>query len=541
VLAALGMLMTLGVLAPPATLTARATPPAKADATAHSHRDRRRPPPHTRTRSTSIQHHLARRAIVGGTQIAVQQAPWQVEVEAQIPIPASELVDIVRCGGSILDAIHVLTAAHCMFTSASHTERTPPQDLVVHAGTSDLLAPEVGEQNVAVAVVRVHPYYANVPNSGPDPDDVAVLTLSEPLVPGPAASPIALASLGSIPQAGATVNITGFGEQNPTEEHNGKLYSLGMALESSRTCGEEDDAVILCASSPVGSSCNGDSGSGLTAPASPPALVGVENTGAIVSGHKCAIGSRHSFADVAAPEIQDFIEGSETPPRAPRGGGASCPTTSPVVGETLTCQAGAWSGEPTLAYTFLDGATGQVLQSGPSPGYRVAPAEVGHTIVLQAQATNAGGTGVDQTPPTPPIGMAATLPSPAPGGVSLAGTGLVVQRGMAQVRLDCTEREGGCRGRLTLSARRTYREGKGRRSRTVTIGTAGFSIPGGETTTVKVELNAAGRALLHADHGRLDARLTILELEPEPARTQTESVRLVQRTAARHSSKRRRR
>jgi hypothetical protein len=69
---------------------------------------------------------------------------------------------------------------------------------------------------------------------------------------------------------------------------------------------------------------------------------------------------------------------------------------------------------------------------------------------------------------------------------------------------------------------------------TTTIGTVSFSIAGDETKAVRVGLNAAGRALLKADHGRCSASLAILELAPGAENTQRETVRLVlQETAGR--------
>ncbi len=112
------------------------------------------------------------------------------------------------------------------------------------------------------------------------------------------------------------------------------------------------------------------------------------------------------------------------------------------------------------------------------------------------------------------------------GEVSLASTGIAVQSdGMTVVKLDC-KGSASCEGKLTLSAQATSKA-KGKKKHTLTIGTAVFSIAAGMTTTVKVKLNAAGRGLLRADHGRLVARLTILQSAPS-AHSQTEGVHLLQ-------------
>ena len=86
-----------------------------------------------------------------------------------------------------------------------------------------------------------------------------------------------------------------------------------------------------------------------------------------------------------------------------------------------------------------------------------------------------------------------------------------------------------CAGELTLTVRTKGKKGGNRRrSRTTTIGTATFSIPTGRTVNVELRLDAAGRALLDAPHGRLSATLTILKSSPAPSQTHAENVRLVQ-------------
>jgi hypothetical protein len=115
------------------------------------------------------------------------------------------------------------------------------------------------------------------------------------------------------------------------------------------------------------------------------------------------------------------------------------------------------------------------------------------------------------------------------GSVSLDGSTITVQSsGAAGIKLTCTG-TGTCRGKLTLTAKGTAKKGK--KGKTETIGTASFSIPAGTTVTIKLKLNAAGKTLLSADHGRLGATLSILKSSPAPSQTHTDSVHLVQQKA----------
>jgi hypothetical protein len=121
------------------------------------------------------------------------------------------------------------------------------------------------------------------------------------------------------------------------------------------------------------------------------------------------------------------------------------------------------------------------------------------------------------------------------GSVSLDGSTLTVQGNReALVKLACTG-TGTCGGKLRLTGE--VRLGKGKRAKTETIGTAGFSTPAGKTATVELRLNAFGRTLLSAAHGRLDASLTILKSSPAPSQTHATDVRLVLQKSSRKKAR----
>jgi len=115
----------------------------------------------------------------------------------------------------------------------------------------------------------------------------------------------------------------------------------------------------------------------------------------------------------------------------------------------------------------------------------------------------------------------------AAGIVVLDGLTINVQKGReAMVSLTCAD-VAPCVGKLTLAANGTTKKDR----KTTAIGTAGFSIPAGNTATIELKLNAPGKALLGADHGRLGAMLSILKSSPAPSQTHTEDVHLVQQKA----------
>jgi hypothetical protein len=107
--------------------------------------------------------------------------------------------------------------------------------------------------------------------------------------------------------------------------------------------------------------------------------------------------------------------------------------------------------------------------------------------------------------------------------VSLVKRSILVKSHSRAVLKLTSKGPGSCSGRLKLYVK--VKAAKGR-TKTKTIAAGGFTIAAGKARTITLKLNAAGRALLSAGHGRLSAKLSILRVSPSPRVTLTSAVRL---------------
>ena len=114
----------------------------------------------------------AHASIVGGQSASIANFPFQVVLyDPQTGSPAAGFF----CGGVIIDATHVITAAHCV--SGGAHQGAPSAGIEVLAGSTSLDQPAAGS-------VR-DPVQSSAVDSGYDPldsnDDIALLTLVHPL------------------------------------------------------------------------------------------------------------------------------------------------------------------------------------------------------------------------------------------------------------------------------------------------------------------------------------------------------------------------
>ncbi len=339
--------------------------------------------------------------VVGGTAVLVQSAPWAVYMRISNGSTGT------YCSGSILDSLHVLTAAHCMYVPDGTL--ADPGAITVRTGISSSSRPlrSDAEQDRSVASFRVHPGFTG-PTTGSS-DDVAVLTLAAPLdLNGPAVQPIALPAPGAgFPSADTDVGFAGFGRESAALPATGTLNWLTGRVDEQGTCGgfttaviRDADAVSFCAFAPWSAVCSGDSGSGLVTSGPSRVLVGVVSAGQILGQVGCATGARTIFTAVWPPEILRFVEGDDQPPAAPRRTSATYVRLfwdHPLAaGGALVCFSDRWDGNPTITYAFLS-ARGRVLQQGPSSVFRLGARNAGDVLSCRASATNAGGTAVLST------------------------------------------------------------------------------------------------------------------------------------------------
>lgn len=211
------------------------------------------------------------RRIVGGKVAERGKHPWQVALLAAKINGAGEAF---FCGGSVLNARWIVTAAHCV------DRRTHPSQVHVLVGVQDLTS---GGNRVAVEDINVHAGY----NSATKDNDVAVLKLATPVdsLAIPLISPTHEAALLS---PGASLTVTGWGATVEDGSGTTKLMELRVPYVEADICNDRLSyngrvtGNMICAGFPQGQkdSCQGDSGGPLTAwPGGKPVLVGIVSWG----------------------------------------------------------------------------------------------------------------------------------------------------------------------------------------------------------------------------------------------------------------------
>ena len=220
-------------------------------------------------------------AIVDGSPTTASTHPWQVSLQDG---PGGHF-----CGGSIVNATTIVTAAHCV-------EGMSAADVTIRAGITKT---DDSGQDRDVASVTSHPDYAAA-----EVGDIAVIKLAQPLTLNGNVQAIQTATAAELANATAAT-VTGWGdtsEQGGTPE---QLLEAQVPLVSDAICAAQlgtDALREVCAAGEGRDSCYGDSGGPLTiTTADGPKLAGV-----VSWGEECAGPTPGVYAEV--PFYENFIQ-----------------------------------------------------------------------------------------------------------------------------------------------------------------------------------------------------------------------------------------
>uniref|UniRef100_A0A8C5TF57 Peptidase S1 domain-containing protein n=1 Tax=Malurus cyaneus samueli TaxID=2593467 RepID=A0A8C5TF57_9PASS len=186
--------------------------------------------------------------IIGGKETSVNKWPWQVSVQYG---------PIHICGGTIIDAQWVLTAAHCFFIMKIL------DDWKVYGGVSDLKQPMEG---IPVSQVIINSNYSD----DHDDYDIALMKLSRPLTLSGELSQLTWVWLGWCLEHGEDLGMAGASEPWGVQGYNTspKLREAEVKLIDYKICNSDKvyegylTPRMMCAGYLQGGkdACQGDSG-----------------------------------------------------------------------------------------------------------------------------------------------------------------------------------------------------------------------------------------------------------------------------------------
>ncbi|NXI52029.1 OVCH2 protein, partial [Chloroceryle aenea] len=190
--------------------------------------------------------------IVGGNRVKQGSHPWQVSLKRS---------QKHFCGGTIVSAQWVVTAAHCIL------DRNLLEYLNVTAGEHDLRISESSEQTLPVKYVIKHP---NFDPRWPMNYDIALLKLDGAFNFSSSVLPACLPDPGEKFKAGYMCTASGWGRLNENGILPQVLYEVNLPILNSKECSRAlstlqrpiQSDTIMCAGFPDGGkdACQGDSG-----------------------------------------------------------------------------------------------------------------------------------------------------------------------------------------------------------------------------------------------------------------------------------------
>lgn len=352
--------------------------------------------------------------------------PWQVGLMSSQPSPG--LLPIF-CGGTIRDATHVITAAHCL-------EDTSAADITVVAGFSDRAGTDPTMQRAAVSAITSHPAYDPATTN----NDLAILTLATPLtLDGTNAVALPVVRSGESSE-NAWALISGWGDDESDGMQPQQLARATIQVYGDAACANYADsfiaATMLCAGWTNGTdytidTCQGDSGGPLAR------LVGADTADTLIGivswGDGCADPDFPGiYTRLSNPDLNQRATDQDPPARIE-------PTARPLVtgsanvGQTLSCDGAAWTQQPlSTTYRWLtaiidaEGRPADIRVEGEGQTLALDAGDLGRVVTCDVAVTSLGGAYAQQArvggpiggplppPPAPPAPPVSPAPAPTP-------------------------------------------------------------------------------------------------------------------------------
>ncbi len=372
--------------------------------------------------------------IVNGEQEPTDAYPWLVSLLSRSRYERDGAFQSQFCGGTLTTPTTVVTAAHCVVDQDTGVQRDP-------AGILIGFGPSLRNGGIRVADVTtlaVSPAYVRRTAS----NDIAVLTLAQPVTDVTPLVPISAAEVGALTAVGAPARAVGWGNTSSDSKSYPDVFRVGrMVVFPDAVCGggedwvlkgmrfvgfgsgEADAGVMICAAgvSPAGlviDACQGDSGGPLVAGDGAAArLIGVVSWGEECATHHPGVYTRVSseldfLASVNAIPVSDISPPTQAPGLVvlPRAGRLIASITPPADGSAITA----------MAATAVDPTTGQTANcfAQPRPAGAASQCAIeGLTDGVAYQVTAIVGTELGNSPVAGPV-SATPIPLPDPGRIT---------------------------------------------------------------------------------------------------------------------------
>jgi len=367
--------------------------------------------------------------VVHGVQEPAADYPWLVSLLSAGRFNQEGAFPAQFCGGTLTTPTTVVTAAHCVVNQDTGAVRDPGTILIG-------FGPNLQDTNMPVArIVSVAPSPDYVRKTASN--DVAVLTLAEPVSGVTTLNPVTVDEGAALTAPGSAVRVAGWGNTSNDAKSYPEIFRVGrLVVFPDGTCGgdqsftlngvrfngfasnEANAKVMLCAAgtTPNGSiidACQGDSGGPLVAGDGVNArLVGIVSWGEDCASNFPGVYTRvSSQLDFLATRNAVPISNIQVPTQppglevAPRSGRLLVSMTPPADGATVTA----------FAATVVDPATGQSWNcfAEPRPVGASQCTVEGLVDGTAYQVTAIAGNDLGNSPVAGPVaGMPVPLPDP---------------------------------------------------------------------------------------------------------------------------------